>query len=277
MRIDQAIRLGVETLPRREGIPHPRREARWLLAAAWGVEETILRLYPEREVPADVEERFRDWLGRRAAGEPAHHLAGTCPFWGRDFEVNPSVLVPRPETELLVETALALPLSKPAKVLDVGTGSGCIAVTLAAERPDWEVSAVDRSPAALVVARRNCDRHRVSIPLFVGDLSSAVGPPWDLVVANLPYVPSTDIERLAVEVRHDPATALDGGIDGLDLLRRLLGDLRRLVRPCGGALIEIGDDQAGAVTEVAYATGLAVARLVRDVGGVERVIVLQPR
>ncbi|MEJ2189494.1 MAG: peptide chain release factor N(5)-glutamine methyltransferase [Acidobacteriota bacterium] len=277
MRIDEALRLGVEILPRREGIPHPRREARWLLAAAWGVEETTLRLYPEREVPADVEKRFRDWLGRRAAGEPAHHLTGTCPFWGRDFEVNPSVLVPRPETELLVETALALPLSRTAKVLDVGTGSGSIAATLAAERPGWEVSAVDRSPAALAVARRNCVRHRVSVPLFVGDLCSAVGPPWDLVVANLPYVRSTDIVRLPVEVSHDPAKALDGGIDGLDLLRRLLGDLRRLVRPCGGAIIEVGDDQAGAVTEIACATGLAVARSVQDVGGVERVIVLQPR
>jgi release factor glutamine methyltransferase len=276
MRVDEAIRLGVATLPRREGIPDPRREAMWLLAAAWGVEESALRLYPEREVPAGIEDRYRLWLERRAAGEPAHHLTGACPFWGRDFEVGPAALVPRPETELAVETALTLPLSETAKVLDIGTGSGSIAVTLAAERPRWRVSAVDRSPTALMIARRNRDRHRVSVPLFVGDLATAVGPPWDLVVANLPYIPSTDLDLLAVEVHHDPPKALDGGADGLDLVRRLLADLQRLLRPCGAVVLEIGEDQADAVAEIAYASGLAVARRVRDIGQVERVIVLQP-
>jgi release factor glutamine methyltransferase len=276
MTVDEAIQLGATTLPLREGIPDPRREAMWLLAAAWGVEESALRLDPEREVPAEIEDRYRHWLERRAAGEPAHHLTGFCPFLGRDFEVGPAVLVPRPETELVVETALALPLSETARALDVGTGSGCIAVTLAAERPRWRVSALDRSPAALTIARRNRDRHRVSVSLFVGDLAMAVRPPWDLVVANLPYIPSTEIAHLPVEVHHDPPTALDGGADGLDLVRCLLGDLRRLLRPCGGAILEIGAGQMDAVIEVAYATGFAVARRVRDIGGVDRVIALQP-
>jgi release factor glutamine methyltransferase len=277
MKVEEAIRLGLEILPRREGIPDPLREARWLLAAAWGVEESALRLHPERQVPAAVEERYHRWLERRAAGEPAHHLTGTCPFWGREFEVGPTVLVPRPETELVVEMALALPLSETARVLDVGTGSGCIAVTLAAERPRWRVSAVDRSPAALAIAGRNRDRHRVSVPLFVGDLTMAVGPPWDLVVANLPYIPSADIDGLAAEVRHDPAAALDGGADGLDLVRRLVADLGRLLRPCGGAVLEVGDGQAEAVVDIAYNAGFGVARRVRDVSGSERVIALQPR
>jgi release factor glutamine methyltransferase len=228
-------------------------------------------------VPVAVEERYRDWLERRAEGEPAHHLVGSCPFWGREFEVGPTVLVPRPETELVVETALTLPLSKTARVLDVGTGSGCIAVTLAAERPRWRVSAVDRSPAALAIAGRNRDRYRVSVPLFVGDLTLAVAPPWDLVVANLPYIPAADIDRLAAEVRHDPAAALDGGADGLDVVRRLVADLGRLLRPCGGAVLEVGDGQAGAVVDIAYNAGFGVARRVRDVSGCERVIVLQPR
>lgn len=277
MRVDEAIRLGVATLPRREGIPDPRREAMWLLAAAWGVEESALHLHPEREVPAGTEDRYRHWLERRAAGEPAHHLTGTCPFWGRDFEVGPAVLVPRPETELAVETALSLPLSETARVLDVGTGSGCVAVTLAAERPRWRVSGVDRSPEALMIARRNRDGHRVSVPLFVGDLATAVRPPWDLVVANLPYIPSTEIAHLPVEVHHDPPAALDGGADGLDLVRRLLSDLRRLLRPCGGVVLELGDNQADSVAGLAYTSGFAVARRVRDVGGSERIIVLQPR
>jgi len=277
MTVAEALARGAETLPRREGIPDPLREAAWLLGAAWGVEEVTLRLYPEREVPADVERRYHDWIGRRAAGEPAHHLTGSCPFFGRDFEVSPAVLVPRPETELLVETALDLPMPNQARVLDIGTGSGCIALTLAAERPRWRVWAIDRSPAALFVARSNRDHLGVSVPLFLGDLASAAAPPWDLVVANLPYVPADDIKRIPVEVRHDPPAALYGGFDGLELVRYLLADLPRLLRPCGGAVLEIGEGQADAVAEIASAASLAVARRVRDVGGVERVIVLQPR
>jgi len=275
--IEEALRSGAALLPAREGLPDPRREAVWLLAAALGVEEMALRLNPEREIPHDVVQRYENWIERRAAGEPAHHLTGTCPFWGKEFEVSPAVLVPRPETELIVETALDLPLPCEARILDVGTGSGCIAMTLAAERPRWRVWAIDRSLAALLIARGNRDRHGVSVPLFLGDLASAVAPPWDLVVANLPYVPTDDIGRIPVEVRFDPAAALDGGSDGLDLVRQLLSDLSRLLRPCGGAVLEIGEGQADAVAGMASTAGLAVARRVRDLGGVDRVIVLQPR
>jgi release factor glutamine methyltransferase len=275
--VEEALRSGAALLPTRDGIPDPGREAAWLLAAAWGVEEITLRLHPEREVPAEVERRYLDWLERRAGGEPAHHLTGSCPFWGRDFEVGAAVLVPRPETELIVATALDLPLQHEARVLDVGTGSGCLAITLAAERPRWRVWAVDRSPAAVEVAARNRDRHGVAVPLLLGDLTSAVAPPWDLVVANLPYLPTVEIGGVPVEVRHDPPTALDGGDDGLVLVRRLLADLPRLLRPCGGAVLEIGEGQAEVVAELAYSAGLAVARRVRDMGGVERVIVLQDR
>jgi release factor glutamine methyltransferase len=277
MTVEEALRMGASILPCREGIPDPRREAAWLLAAAWGVEELTLRLHPEREVPADVECRYHEWLGRRAAGEPAHHLKGSCPFWGRNFEVSPAALVPRPETELLVETALELNLSNEARLLDIGTGSGCIALTLAAERPRWRVSAVDRSPAALAVAQRNRERLGVGVSLFMGDLASAVAPPWDLVVANLPYVPTAEIRRVPVEVRHDPQAALDGGEDGLDVVRRLLSDLPRILRICGAAILEIGDGQAEAVAAAAEKAALGVARWVRDAGGVKRVIVLQPR
>ena len=276
MNVEEALRSGAAVLPTREGIPDPRREASWLLAAAWGVEEITLRLHPEREVPGEVEERYRSWIERRAAGEPAHHLTESCPFWGREFLVTPEVLVPRPETELLIQTALELPLSDTARVLDVGTGSGCIAVTLAAERPRWRVCATDRSPAALSVARRNIERHGVEVELILGDLASAVAPPWDLVVANLPYIPSAGLASLPEEVRHDPAAALDGGGDGLDLVRTLLADLPRLLRVCGGAVLEIGENQADVVAAVADRAGLAIARRLRDVGGIERVIVVQP-
>ncbi len=276
MNVAQAIAMGLAALPRREGIPEPRREAAWLLAATWGVDETSLRLHPEREVPPAVVDRYRTWLGRRAAGVPAHHLVGRCPFWGREFEVSPQVLVPRPETELVVEVALQLPLAAAARVLDVGTGSGCIAVTLAAERPRWRVAAVDRSPAAVVTARRNARRQGVDMEYLVGNLCDAVSPPWDLVVANLPYIPSGRLAELPLEVRHDPALALDGGGDGLELVRRLLPELRRLLRPCGGAVLELGEGQAEPVAELARAAGLAVARRLHDAGGCERVVVLQP-
>ena len=276
-KADDLITNGARLLPRREGIPEPRREAAWLLAAAWGVEEITLRLHPEREIPTEVCRRYRDWIERRAAGEPAHHLKGTCSFWGREFEVSPTVLVPRPETELIITAALDLPLSAEARVLDVGTGSGCVAVTLAAERPRWGVWAVDLSLPALAVARRNRDRHEVETRLFLGDLTSAVTPPLDLVVANLPYIPTVDIERVPIEVRYDPSLALDGGSDGLDLVRRLLTDLPRLLRPCGGAVFELGENQADEVASAADAVGLAVARRVRDACGVERIVVVQPR
>ena len=264
-------------MPRRRGIPEPRREARWLLSRAWGVDETSLRIHPERELPAEVEARYRTWLERRAAGEPAHHLTGGCEFWGRELQVSPAVLVPRPETELLVQLALELPLNPKARVLDVGTGSGCIAVTLAAERPRWRVAGVDRSAAALSVARANARRHGVEVGLFLGDLASAVAPPVDLVVANLPYVPSADLSGLPVEVRHEPPAALDGGADGLDLVRRLVADLGRVLRLCGAAVLELGDGQADEVARLAVASGLGVARRISDPGAVERVIALQPR
>ncbi|MGD8439487.1 MAG: peptide chain release factor N(5)-glutamine methyltransferase [Holophagae bacterium] len=277
MTTQDAIALGAEALPRRRGIPDPPREARWLLARAWGVDEVSLRIHPEREVPAEVEARYRRWLERRAAGEPAHHLTGSCPFYGREFAVSPAVLVPRPETELLVQVALELPISPTARVLDVGTGSGCIAVTLAAERPRWRVEAVDRSAVALEVARANAARYGAEVRFHEGDLTESFEPPWDLVVANLPYIPTGALAGLPREVGRDPTGALDGGADGLVLVRRLVADLPRLLRVCGAAVLELGDDQADDVAELAVAAGLGVARRITDAGGCERIVALQPR
>jgi release factor glutamine methyltransferase len=262
-------------MPQREGLPNPGREARWLLGQAWGVREETLWTHPERVVPGPVAEVFRQWVERRRSGTPAHHLVGRCTFWGHEIEVSPEVLVPRPETELAVETALGLPMPANARVLDVGTGSGCIALSLAASRPRWRVFAVDRSLAALEVARRNLACAAPAVPLLVGDLTTAFSPPWDLVIANLPYVPTTELAKLAPEVAHDPVTALDGGADGLVVIRRLIEDLHRLLRPCGGVVLEIGENQVDAVATVARRNRLAVARRIRDVGGVDRVLVLQ--
>jgi release factor glutamine methyltransferase len=241
------------------------------------VDETWLRVHPEAEIAADVTARFGDWIERRAVGEPAHHLTGSCSFWGRDFEVSPAVLVPRPETELIVELALALPVGAGARVLDVGTGSGCLAVTLAAERPRWSVGAVDRSLRAIEVARHNALRHDVEIALACGDLGTSLFGGYDLVVANLPYIPSGQVASLPLEVRHEPMAALDGGPDGLDLVRKLVDDLARLLTACGGAVLELGEGQADRVADLADRSGLAVARRVRDLTCGDRVLVLQRR
>ncbi len=276
MTCEELIREAVGRLPRRPGIPDPPREARWLLAAAWGVPESRVLSGPRAIVPADVVTRFREWVRRRAAGEPAEHLTGRCRFFGRDFAVSPSVLVPRPETELVVATALDLGLPRAARVVDVGTGSGCLAVTLALERPGWRVVAVDTSIAALRVARVNARRMGASVDVAASDLTAALAPGFDLVVANLPYIPTGELESLPVEVRHDPIAALDGGIDGLDPVRRLTDDLGRLLRRCGGAILELGEGQGDAVAELTSSHHLGVARRVRDVAGIDRVLVLQP-
>ena len=272
--VAEALDLAVRALPEREGIPDPRREGLWLLARAWGCSELAVRLAPGDELPPEVAARFAAWVERRAAGEPAHHLTGSCPFWGRDFLVSPAVLVPRPETELIVDRALGLDLPGAARVLDVGTGSGCLAVSLACERPGWTVSATDRSPAALAVARDNAAHHAAAVPLVLSDLAAALAGPFDLVVANLPYIPSEELARLPAEVRHDPAAALDGGADGLDLVRRLIADLPRVLARGGIALLELGEGQAGPAGSAAAAAGLAVTEVVRDLGGCERVLVL---
>lgn len=278
MTVDELLREGIDRLPLREGIPDPHREARWLLARALGVAESWLRIHPKAAVPAEVAERFREWVRRRVDGEPAHHLTGSCTFWGRKFLVSPAVLIPRPETELLVQTALALPLSATARVVDVGTGSGCIAASLAADRPRWRIDGVDRSLAAIKMARTNVTSHPgVAVRLVCGDLSAPLLGGYDLVVANLPYIPSGRMDGLPVEVSRDPRAALDGGTDGLKLVRRLLTDLPRLLKPCGGAVLELGEDQADSVAEMAFGCGLAVARRVRDLGGCDRIIVLERR
>jgi release factor glutamine methyltransferase len=225
-------------------------------------------------------ERFRALVARRADRVPVAYLTGTREFYGLDLEVTPDVLIPRPETELAVDMALAgLPTSGRGCAVDVGTGSGCIAVALAVTRRHAAVVAVDRSRPALAVARRNARRHGVAdrVALVAGDLLAALAPrrPVDVVVSNPPYVPDGSPDVTVDVARHEPASALYAGPDGLDVVRRLIVEAARVVRPGGRLVLEIGAGQAVAVAAAAAAHGAWQATAFhRDLQGIARVAVL---
>jgi release factor glutamine methyltransferase len=232
-------------------------------------------------VPRTFIDTFTALVDRRADRVPVAYLTGTREFYGLDFEVTPDVLIPRPETELAVEAALEA-LAAPGsggRVVDVGTGSGCIAVAIAATRPDAAVVAVDRSRAALAVARRNARRHGVGdrVAFVAGDLLTALSPrrPVDVVVSNPPYVPDRSADVSPDVARHEPASALYAGPDGLDAVRRLVAEAAPMLRPGGRLVVEIGIGQAGAVeTAVAAHADWGGVTFRPDLQGIARIAVL---
>lgn len=260
------------------GVPSARTTASLLLAHALGVRRVTVIAYPERAVGEVERAAFRASIERRAAGEPFQYLTGVQEFYGLEFEVTPDVLIPRPETEAIVEIAERLwpEVSRSSnRVLDVGTGSGCIAVTLALRLPGARVAATDLSDRALAVARRNAARLGARVSFARMDLAEATAGPFALVVSNPPYVPDADVETLQVEVRdHEPRLALAGGSDGLAPYRRLFADARRLLAPGGRMICEFGIDQADALGEIARGAGLGVVEVVDDLQLIPRTIVL---
>jgi release factor glutamine methyltransferase len=248
----------------------PRAEARLLLAAALGVPVESLIARPAQAVRAAQAARFAFLARRRAHGEPVAYLLGEKEFYGRRFVVSPAVLVPRPETELLVEAALRrLGGRREPRVLDLGTGSGCIAVTLALECPSAVVVAVDRSADALAVARSNALRHGAAVELLLGDWYEEVGGRFDLVVANPPYVAAADPHLRAL--RHEPRHALAAGPDGLDDLRVIIAGAPGHLNPGGWLAVEHGHDQGAGVRDLFTRAGLTAVETHRDLAGIERV------
>lgn len=250
-------------------------DAHVLLGEILGVNRAYLLAHPEATLTPEQVERFEAWVERCAAGEPVAYILGRRAFYDRDLLMTPDVLIPRPETELLLENALAWVGSRALVAADIGTGSGALAVTLAANRPNVQVYAVDISSAALAVARRNAEASAVSVQFYEGDLLLPLierGIKVDLIMANLPYIASDEIPTLAVS-RYEPHLALDGGADGLDQIRRLLRQVPQVAYPGALILLEIGAGQGAAVLQLVEQTlHPARAELLLDYAGVDRII-----
>ncbi|RRQ20446.1 peptide chain release factor N(5)-glutamine methyltransferase [Guyparkeria sp. SCN-R1] len=253
-------------------------EARLLAGFVTGLDTTALMLQGDRPTEAGVRDRLEALCERRAAGEPVAYLVGERGFWQYRFRAAPGVLIPRPDTEILVEWALELlPRSSPARVLDLGTGSGAIALSIAAERPDAEVHAVDRSEVAIRLTARNREflaeqGAPVKVRLWQGDWLEAVAPASvDLIVSNPPYIAADDPHLAEGDVRHEPVEALVADEEGLADYRRIIIQARPVLRSGGWVLLEHGFEQAQAVSGLLEQAGFDAVDTRRDVAGHPRV------
>ncbi len=262
----------------KKGLTSPRLDAEVIIAHALGLKRVML--YAKHDQPLVPEElaKIRTLVARRANAEPIAHLVGSREFWSLDFEVTKDTLVPRPDTETLVEVALDVSRDRGvATIVDVGTGTGCVAITLATELKDAKVWALEISEPARAVANRNLERHAVSdrVTVLASDLLHALPhdvPPIDLLVANLPYIPSGDLPKLMADVRdHEPSLALDGGRDGLDLVRRLVDQAPERLAPGGALVLEAGYDQHLAIRGLLERAGFVDVATVKDPGDHERI------
>lgn len=276
LRLDLALREATERL-KAGSRGDARLDAETLLMHALGRERSYLYAHPELELSCSDVGRYSALLDRRTTGEPLQYITGHQQFWGLDLEVDPSVLIPRPETEHLVEAAIEVLRTKAAaRVIDVGTGSGCIALALAREMPQVEIEAVDISPQALTVARCNAQRLGLDrVNFAVSDLLEkflAQGAQFDMVVSNPPYVGEGEADKLQVEVReHEPHCALFGGEHGLDIYRRLIPQAKQVLTPGGWLVMEIGFSQQDAILELLR--DWKEVRSIADLRGIPRVIV----
>jgi release factor glutamine methyltransferase len=266
---------------RAAGIDSPRQEARLLLGHAMGVSAEALLRDPRAEVPPPAQSRFRDGLVARLAAVPMAHILGRQGFWTLDLAVSPATLIPRPDSEAVVEAALAAfpDLAAPLRVLDLGTGTGCLLLAVLAERPLAFGIGVDLAPEAAALAAANARRNGLAgrAAFLAGDWAAALAGRFDLVLSNPPYIESAVIPTLMPEVaRHEPARALDGGADGLDAYRRILAALPALLAPGGAAVLELGAGQRDAVETLALAHLLAPTDCRPDLGGIDRALTLRP-
>ena len=278
MTVLEVIKRSSEFLTRKE-VESPRLQAELLLAHVLQLPRLKLYLNFERTLTETEVEVLRKLVKRRGDREPLQHILGSTSFCGLEMEVNGSVLIPRPETELLAERAwnFLSPLTSPA-VLDLGTGTGCLAITLAVKNPQAAVHALDISNAALEVARLNAARHQVAerIQFHASDGFAALPPEvcFDLVVSNPPYIPSAEIEKLEPEVRdYDPKLALDGGPDGLVFYRRLAVEAPPFLTAGGVIMLEFGDGQEPALRDIFASEKWIVDEVVPDYSARPRILI----
>jgi release factor glutamine methyltransferase len=265
---------------RAAAIQNPRMEARLLLGHAMGATAEALLRDPRAPVPPEAAARFRAAIRARLAATPVAHIRGSQGFWTLDLAVSTATLIPRSDSEAVVEAALeACPDAKaPLRVLDLGTGTGCLLLAVLAERPHAFGIGVDLVPAAVVLASENARRNGLAdrAAFLAGDWAAALAGRFDLVLSNPPYIESAAIAGLMPEVaRHEPRSALDGGTDGLDAYRRLAAALPDLLAPGGAAVLELGAGQRAAVESLAVAAGLQPVQCRQDLGGIERALVLR--
>lgn len=249
-------------------------DARVLLCHAIGRDTAYVLAHPEAALRESELEHYRGLVDRRAHGEPVAYLTGEREFYGRSFHVTPAVLIPRPETELLVDLALThIPADSPSRVLDLGTGTGCIAISLASERSHSKILALDQSPEALAVARRNAvAAHVGNVAFLQSDWFSALGQElFNVIVANPPYVASDDAHLASGDVRFEPRHALDGGADGLDAIRRIITDAKSHLAPGGWLMFEHGYDQGERSRLLLHAGGYGEIFTAHDLAGTDRV------
>ena len=269
---------------RRAGVPEARREAGSLLAHAIARDRTFLITHADELLSSDDTNRFRSVVERRAAGEPLQYITNRQEFFSLDFEVTPDVLIPRPETELLVETALELlKETEQPFICDVGTGSGCIAISLLHEQSRARVVALDISPRALQVAARNAARHNVRdrLSLVASDCFSALESSnvrFSMIVSNPPYVAASALDGLQREVReHEPRVALSPGADGLSVIKRIVADAPGFLNSGGHLLLEIGFDQHEAVRELFNEEVWQLLDIHKDLQGIPRTVAVRKK
>ena len=257
------------------GCPDPEIDARWMAEDALGMSRTDLLFEGSQAIPMAKLDALNAMLERRAGGEPVQYVLGSADFMGLKFQVSPAVLIPRQDTETLVEAALVDLQERPGSpaVLDLCTGSGCVGLSLASLAPNARVTLSDVSREALEIARRNARALGVRAELRHGDLFAAVGRErFDVIACNPPYIPAGELEQLQKEVRREPRLALDGGPDGLDFYRRIAERLPEYLNEGGAIYLEVGIGQAGDVLSLLKAAlPSAATGTVRDLNGVERV------
>ena len=278
-KISEHLKNSVEIL-RDSGVAEPRREAVSLLSFALDRNQAFLIAHDDYELSVKEETRFREYIKRRANREPFQYIAGRQNFYGLDFIVSKDVLIPRPETELLVENAIEI-LKQNARFCEVGVGSGCISVIILHELKTTDAVAVDVSEKALAMARRNAEKHKVSerLELKKSDVYENLnGEKFDLIVSNPPYISVEEMKTLQLEVRrYEPATALTDGADGLSIIEKIIRDAPRFLSKNGFLLLEIGHLQANEVKAMFDKTVWQTVLSLRDFQNIERIIKAQLR